>query len=108
HAEPRLLIGRSGRALGELLLRRLADHHLKILRLALAPDAHGRRLARAHVADGERQLRRALDLLAIEGDDDVARAYAGLLRRAVGRDCGHQRALRAFEPEGFGEGLVEL
>src|SRR5436305_1245138 len=87
----------------DALFRQLRHRQAELLRRALPPDLYRGAGARARAADEPRQIARALDRLAVERDDDVARLDAGLLRRAALLHRVDERAARAVEAERGGE-----
>ena len=54
------------------------------------------------------EIRRGLDRLAVELEDDVAGLQAGLVRGSTRRQIGHQRALGAFQSEGFRQAAIHV
>jgi hypothetical protein len=75
---------------------------------ALADDDDIDFLADRGVGDDARQILRLLDVLAVEGDDDVAGLDAGGLRRALVVDAGDQGAARRLDVEAFGDLVGDL
>src|SRR5690606_7151363 len=80
----------------------LADRDGQVMILATAPDANvGLRSGRG-AADDAREVARALDLAAIETDDDVADLDPGLLGRPARLDATHQGASGLRQAQRFG------
>src|SRR6516225_2652021 len=86
-----------------LLLLELGDLDVERLLLAVAPQREIGVRARTHPGDRARELAEALDLTAVDGEDDVPGSDAGARRRAVLPHRGHQCTTGPVEAEGFGE-----
>src|SRR5690242_16219416 len=72
------------------LRRRRDDRQLELHRPSVAQHLDGRRRSDLRVGNHLREVRRIVDRLAVEGDDDVARLDTGLKRFGGARHARHE------------------
>src|SRR6185437_12512854 len=115
HREPELarligspLVRPAARPRRLLLLLELGHTDPDVLLPAAAPDIQAGFAAGFHRGDGAGKLAEALDVLAIDGEDDIARLQTGLGRRSILLDGADERAARTIETERLGELRVHV
>src|SRR5262249_30642972 len=102
HLEAEVAGGGPRRALLRLLfIGRFANLQVDRLFVLVAPDLQLGVLARLREPDGALQVRRRVDLLAVELEQDVARLQSRFRGRAVGDDVGDQHTFGVLGAERF-------
>src|SRR5216683_2070926 len=97
----RLLLRRGRRLL--VVLVELTDLDVEQVLLALAPHLDLDGAVDRRLRDDPRQVPHVRHVLAVEGEDDIARLDAGDLRRATVAHAGDERALGLVEAQALGD-----